>query len=329
MSAKLICKAVVTWGSWRERILERAKREDLGVEIVVCDTRDEMMKHIGDADAVLLGEWDAELHGAARQLKWLHALGGGVTGYLFPELVRSAVPFTCGKPCFALPGAEFALAAMLMFSRRNHLAVDTANDPLWQMSQDHELDPEDISGKTLGIIGLGGMGQALAQRASALGMRVVGTRRRITPAPEGVERLFDVGQTGELLRRSDYVVIAVPHTADTEGMVTEDFLTQMKPSAFLIDVSGRSVIFDFPALVRAIEGEQIAGVCLQPSGYHPDMGMPARDSAFWRRKNVAVTPCRGTSVEQAELCLSLFFENLRRFQEGQPLEGLVDKEAGY
>ena len=329
MSEKPVRKAVVTWGSWRERILQRAAQEGLGVEIVVCDSREEMLEHIRDADAVLLGEWDAELHGEARQLKWLHALGGGVTGYLFPELVRSTVPFTCGKPCFAIPGAEFGLAAMLTFSRRNHLAVDSANDPLWQRSQDDELEPQDISGKTLGIVGLGGMGQALALRASALGMRVVGTRRRITPAPKGVERLFDVGQTEELLGISDYVVIAVPHTADTEGMVNEDFLKQMKPLAFLIDVSGRSVIFDFPALVRAIEGERIAGVCLQPSGYHSDMGMPARDSAFWRRKNVVVTPCRGTSVEQAELCLSLFFENLRRFQDGQPLEGLVDKQAGY
>lgn len=330
MSKNTVRKVVVTWGGWREKILERAEREGLrDIELVICDTRDEVLEQVVDADAAIIVLWDPEIHRAAKNVRWLHALGGGVTGYLFPEMVDSPVTFTCGKTCFAIPGAEFALWAMLMFSRRSHLTVESPQDPLWQESQDHLLLPEDLSGKTLGIIGLGNMGRALAQRANALGMRVVGARRQSTAVPDGVERVFPPARLGEMLDVSDYVVVAVPQTDDTNGMIDERVLGQMRKTAFLIDVSGRATIYDYPALVQAIEEEWIAGVCLQPSGYQPDLDMPPLESAFWARKNVVVSPCRGTSREQEELCLSLFFENLRRFQAGQALEGLVDKEAGY
>jgi phosphoglycerate dehydrogenase-like enzyme len=330
VSSTAIRKVVVTWGSWRDRILDRARLEGLAdTEVVVCDTSDETLAHLPDADAAFLGEWTAEMLAVAGGLKWVHALGGGVTGYLFPEMVASPLPFTCGKTCFAIPGAEFGLGAMFMFSRRSHLRVESPLNPLWQTAQDDDLMPQDISGKTVGIIGLGGMGSALAMRANALGMRVVGTRRSVKTIPQGVERLFPQDRVGDMLGISDYVVVAVPQTSYTDGMVGETVLRSMKDTAFLIDVSGRASIFDIPALVRAIEERWISGVCLQPSGHHPDMGMPPLESTFWKRPNVVVTPCRGTSVEQSELCLGLFFENLRRFEAGQPLEGLVDKEAGY
>ena len=141
--------------------------------------------------------------------------------------------------------------------------------------------------------------------------------------------MFAAEELQELLATSDFVVVSVPLTADTRNMVGESFLRGMKSTAFLIDLSGRPQIYDYGAVVRAIRGKWIAGVCLQPSGYHPEVGMPTPDSPFWELENVVVTPCRVASREMQEASLALFFANLRRLQAGQPLEGLVDKAAGY
>lgn len=173
------------------------------------------------------------------------------------------------------------------------------------------------------------MGRALAPRLAALGTHVMGVTRRPQTSLEGVEELFTLDQLPELLSRSDFVVVAIPLTAETRGMINESVFEQMKETAFLIDLSGRPSLFDYPALVHAIEEKWIAGICTQPSGYQPGLGMPPVDSKFWQLDNVVVSPCRGTSQEEAETGLDLFFKNLRRFQAGQPLEGLVYKQAGY
>ncbi|MCY4528981.1 MAG: D-2-hydroxyacid dehydrogenase, partial [Chloroflexi bacterium] len=106
-----------------------------------------------------------------------------------------------------------------------------------------------------------------------------------------------------------------------------DLLTGMKRGAFILDCSGRPSLYDYGALERALESGQLGGVCLQPAGDSP--GMPPDDSAFWKRDNVVVTTCRGTSSEQENLCIGLFFDNLRRFESERPLLGMVDKAGGY
>ncbi len=328
MTNGAIRKVVVTWDLWKDRILTRARREGLGeVDFVITADRDVILQEVPTADAAFVAGWDVEMHRAATNVKWIHAVGGGVNGYLYPEMVDSAVPFTCGKPAFAIPGAEYALAAMLMFSRRNHFAV--GSPPFSQRSdgRDEELLPVDLAGKTAGVLGMGGMGQALAPRAKALGMRVLGTTRRYREAPEGVDRMFKSAEAPEMVGMSDYVVVAVPLIDETEHLIDERLLRHLKSTAYIIDCSGRSPIFDYTALKAALDKRRLAGVCLQPGGPTPDM--PADDSPFWKRPEVVVTPCRGTSTEQEEQCLALFFDNLRRFEAGRPLLGVVDKKAGY
>ena len=326
MTQDAVRKVVVTWGSWKDRIPAKALAEGFGdVEFVISDDRAELLEAARDADAAFIAGWDAEMHRAAGKLRWIHAVGGGVS--LFEELVDSDIPLSCGKPAFAIPGAEYALAAMLMFSRRSHVAVGAPPMSTWDGSQDEQLLPVDLAGKTVGVIGMGGMGQALAPRANGLGMRVFGTARRSRTPPEGVERMFDGDRLMEMLGISDFVVVAVPINDETRGMIDEQVLKGMKETAYLIDCSGRTALFDYPALERAVSQEWIAGVCLQPSGGGTDV--PPAGSTFWKRENVVVTPCRGTSAEQEEECLALFFENLRLFEAGRPLKGLVDKKSGY
>ena len=311
----------------REGLLERARREGFGhVEFVFADAHEQALMEIQDADVAWIGLWDAELLGAAKKLRWVHASTGGVS--VIPEFVDTGIPFTSLKPIFDVAGAEAALAAMLMFARRLHYMRRMRSSERLD-SHDHDLHPEELAGKTVGVVGMGYMGRALAVRASCLGLRVLATARRPQPAPPGVDRMLPKADLPELLRESDYVAVSVPSTPETTRMVGESFLKNMKETAYLIDLSGRTGIFDWEPLVRAVEEGWIAGVCLQPSGHDAELGMPHLESPFWERDNVVVTPCRITSREMHERGLDLFFGNLRRLQDGEPLEGLVDKQAGY
>ena len=321
-------KVVVTWAAYRDRILERAEREGYGdLDFLIADDKDAILSGLEDADAAFIAPWDADMLRAGRKLRWIHAIGGGVRTYLFPEMVESDIPFTCGKPAFAIPGAEFALGAMLMFSRRNHVTVGAPKTTQRSPSREAALRPVDLHGKTLGVLGMGGIGQALASRAAALGMRVLGTARQRREAPEGVSRMYGMDEADDMVAESDFVAVAVPDTPETEGIVSEELIARMKRGAVILDCSGRPGLYDYGALEQALEAGKLGGICFQPSGDSP--GRPPDDAEFWARDNVVVTTCRGTSSEQEDSCIGLFFENLRRFETGQPLLGVVDKRAGY
>ncbi len=323
-----ISKVVVTWSGYRDRILERSRREGYEhLEFLFSDDKGEILSALTGADAALIGAWDVDMLMASVELRWIHAIGGGVRQNLFPEMVESDIPFTCGKPAFSIPGAEFALGAMLMFSRRNHVTVGTPNLTQRSPSQEVALRPVDLQGKTLGVLGMGGIGQALAPRAKAMGMHVLGTARRSREVPDGVDRMYRGDEAVEMVAESDFVAVAVPETEETEGIVSEGLLAEMKRGAFILDCSGRPALYDYGALERALASGQLGGVCFQPAGDSP--GMPPDDSDFWKRDNVVVTTCRGTSSEQEDLCIGLFFDNLRRFESERPLLGMVDKAGGY
>jgi phosphoglycerate dehydrogenase-like enzyme len=118
-------------------------------------------------------------------------------------------------------------------------------------------------------------------------------------------------------------------TTATEGMIDAAFIEEMKSSAYLIDCSGRSVLFDYPALVAAITGQTIAGALLQPGGASAELRCPPAGDLFWERPNIIVTPCRGTSVQANDKARNLILDNFRRIDTGEPLLRLVDKVAGY
>jgi|GEM_PF-1851033 phosphoglycerate dehydrogenase-like enzyme len=333
-------KVIVTRDWCREKIFKQSvEREFNGIEFIVSGNRDEILKEVVNADVAFIGEFDEEILSAGTELKWIHALVGGAGSYLFPEMVDSPIPFTCSKPCYGLAGAEHAIGAMFIFSHRIHyiigrepLAQGVGAEPIPRKGNDGRdaaLIPNDLKGKTVGIIGMGNIGRALAVQASSLGMKVLGTARRTMENHKGLDKMYPPGKINELLANSDFVVIAVPLTEMTQGMVDDSILKHMKNTAYLIDCTGRPHVYNYNAIEQAIGEKRIAGVCFQPIPPTPEVDMPAADSAFWNRYNVFVTPCRGNSLEQEQLCLDLFFDNLKAFQAGESLNGLVDKEAGY
>lgn len=331
MSPGPLSKVVVTWSGLKDPISQRFEQDAglRGVELFIGDNRDEILQQLEDAEVAFVAPFDAEMLGAAKQLRWVHAHVGGVENYLFPEMVASPVPFTCIKSTFATAGREFAIAAMLLFSRRLNYVIGTEALSVEVESRDHELHPEDLAGRTVGVLGLGNMGKAIARGAGSMEMRVLALARTPRSTPEQVDQLYTVENIDDFLAQCDYVVAALPITDQTRGSINRAFLRKMKSSAYLIDCSGRLALYDFTALVHAIEEEWIAGICLQPTGPAGSLDIPALSSPFWQRPNVVVSPCRGTSTKQDKRCLELFFDNLNRYQSGQPLRDLVDKQAGY
>ena len=177
---------------------------------------------------------------------------------------------------------------------------------------------------TLLIIGAGGIGQAIAQRASAFGMRVWGFCRHPQPLP-GFERVVGADEWRSLLPEADYVVIATPLTPETQGMIDAATLRSMRPSAYLINVA-RGAVVDEAALLTAVDEGWIAGAGLDTFCTEP---LPL-DSPFWSRQNVFVTPhCSGSSPRAIQRSIALFLDNLTCYRAGTPLRNVVDKTAGY
>ena len=323
-----INKVLITFKDWEREFQDAAAAHGFSGTIICSDDEAEMLREIADADAVVIGSFNAELLAAAGNLQLVHACSGGVNGLLFPELVASDVPMVCLKPAFGTVGGEHAIAAMLGVARKFDYTPVSLPMTQWDDGYDAVAKPFDLEGSTVGIVGLGTMGTAVAQRARALGMRVLGLTRTQRTA-EAADATYTADQRAAFLGQCDFVVIAVPVTPATEGMIDAAFLGEMKSSAYLIDCSGRSVLFDYPALVEAITGQTIAGASLQPSGASAELRCPPAGDPFWERPNVIVTPCRGTSVQTNDKARNLIFDNFRRLDSGEPLLGLVDKAAGY
>ena len=288
-----------------------------GVHLAAVGDAEAVAPHVPTADVLLVGDFDAALLARAERLRWVHAASGGVEKMLFPEFVASPIPFTCSKGVFDTPGAEHALASMLGFAR--NLIYDVQHRP----ARDYVYgSPTELRGKTLGIAGFGRIGRELARLAQAFGMRVIALRRSDGGEHPHVDEMLHRDELPRLLRESDYLAVAVPNTPETQQLIGASELALMKPSAYLIDVSGRDVIYDLDALADALREGRLAGASLQ-------IAPPPDDSPLWDIDTFHLSFHRATSTEEERRWLDLFTDNLRRFRVGEPLLSLVDKHAGY
>lgn len=307
-------KLLFTWNP--PRGLDRIRSCVKGIEIETCGERGKIPSVARDAEVLCVGHFDAEILGAAKKLRWVHAFSAGVEGFLFPEMKASGIPLTCLKGCFDIAAAEHALGAMINAARTMDRDL---RDPSASALKKNE--PTELYGKTVGILGFGSMGAGIARLCRAFGMKVIGLARSARPAPADVDEWLAPTEIPRLLRESDFVVVAVPLTSDTRGLIGDRELHLMKPSAWLVDVSGRPAIYDLDALGRVLESGVIAGAHMQI--------VPAQDSPLWKLERLRVPIHRVVSREQYDRCVQRFCENLRRFQRQEPLLGLVDKQAGY
>jgi len=258
----------------------------------------------------------------APRVRWVHSSSAGVDTLLFPALVASPAPLTNSRGLFSAPLGEFALGAILFFAKGLRRMVGSQAAGRWD-----PFDPELVAGKTLGIVGCGDIGHAVAQRAHALGMKIIAVRRR----PERcrgdplMHAVFPPEARREMLAASDYVVAAAPLTPETRGLIGEAELRAMKPSAVLINI-GRGPVIDEPALVRALEERWIRGAALDVFQQEP---LPA-GHPFYRLENLLLSPhCADHTPGWMDRAMEFFLENFERFRQGEPLRNIVDKSLGY
>ena len=260
------------------------------------------------------------------RLRWIHSGSAGIASLLHPELVESDVVLTNSAGIHGPPIAETVLAMMLHFARGVDHAVRAQAESNWDPTPwETPGTAREIAGATLGIVGLGGLGREIATRALALGMRVLATRRSDRPAPDGIELLRGDDALDTLLARSDFLVLTVPATRETRGMIGVAQLERMRPDAVLINVA-RGGLIDEDALATSLASGHLRGAALDVTAAEP---LPA-NSPLWKLPNVLIMPhVSPTTTRFWEREEALITENVRRYLEGQELRNVVDKRAGY
>ena len=319
----LIIPSMSTPGLTVEEIarVEQAAGDD--VKVMVAESEDEALKLAPEAD-VVFGFVSEELLAVAPNLRWVHAAASGVNRYLYPAFRDSDVQLTSAKGLVGNPLADHAFALLLALTRQVAAAIRMGPSS-WDHRHELRQAETELDGQVMGIVGLGGTGRALARRAAGFGMRCVAVDRDEVPAGPEVDSVWRLDRFDELLEIADVVAICCPLTDETHQLIGERQLARMKPSAYLVNVT-RGEIVDADALVAAIEGGEIAGAGLDVT---PEEPLPA-GHPLWRLDAVVMTPhAAGASRERSARGMDRFCENLVRFRNGEPLEGLIDKRAGY
>jgi phosphoglycerate dehydrogenase-like enzyme len=224
--------------------------------------------------------------------------------------------------------AEHVMALIFALAKKIPQAAALQQKRVWGQETiwKEGAHPQEIAGATLGLIGVGSIGGRVAMAASALGMRVIAVREHVDKGrPEGVERVFGPSALDELLKLSDFVVLAAPLRSETHGLINAARLAVMKPDAYLINV-GRGLQVDESALVETLRNHRIAGAALDVFEREP---LPA-DSPLWNLENLLITPhTAGLTDKLWHRHYELFSDNMRRYLTRQPLRFVVDKSKGY
>jgi len=299
------------------RYAELVRVPKRGVSVRIAATASEAAGAIGDAEILYAWKFPPQLYAKAGRLKWLQVMGAGVDWALVPELPRS-VQVTRAPGVFGPWMAEYVLGWCSWVTQRMKVYRDAQRQRRWD---DHVL-PDRLGDKTMAIVGLGDIGRDIARMARGLGMRVLGVSRRGRPVREAA-RVYPVAAMARALREADFVVLLLPLTAETRGIIGSDALAVMKSTAWLINIA-RGAVVNEPALLEALEQKRIAGAVLDVFDREP---LPP-SHPLWRMDNVVVTPhISGPSTPDA--IAPVFNDNLARYLAGRALRHVVDRRQGY
>jgi phosphoglycerate dehydrogenase-like enzyme len=257
------------------------------------------------------------------RLRWVHSRSVGLERSLFPELVESPVTLTNGIGVFSASLGEFALAAILHFAKDFRRMIRNQMAGVWE-----QFDILPVSGHTVGIVGYGDIGRAVAACVRPLGVSILALKRH-APSPGYREDLVDEFYTPdrrlEMLARCDYIVVATPLTEETRNMIAEAEFTVMKPTAVVINV-GRGPIINENAMIRALSTNRIKGAALDVFDEEP---LPS-GHVFYKLENVLLSPhCADHTPDWLENAMRLFLEQFAHYRAGQPVANIVKKKLGY
>jgi len=303
-----------------------AELRQLGT-VVLGDSTQEFAQAASAAEIVL--NWSGSLtllrhvFLISPRLRWIHSRSAGLEQTLFPELIESKVIVTNGRGVFSPSLGEFALAAILFFAKDLRRMIRNQMGGVWE-----QFDVAMVSGRTLGIVGYGSIGRAVAVRARALEMNVLGLRRDLSRPAEPdplIDEFYGFERRSEMLARCDYVVVALPLTEQTRGLIGDAEFAVMKHNAVLINL-GRGPTISERAMIKALSENRIRGAALDVFDQEPlPEGHP-----FYSMQNVLLSPhCADHTIDWHDNAMRFFLAQLQRFRSGHALLNVVDKTMGY
>ena len=284
--------------------------------VIACSSPAEAEVHVADAEVLYAWNFPRHLLPRAKRLRWVQNMGAGVERFLIPELPKG-VALTRIAGIFGPWMAEYVLGWCLWHTQRTELFRAQQRERRWR-----QVDPLRLHGAELCIVGLGDIGRTIARAARGVGMRVSGVSQSGRKAP-GVDRVYRARDLGKSLASADVVVLTVPLTPATRGLIGARELASMKPSAWLINI-GRGPLVDGEALLEALSEKRIGGAILDVFDEEP---LPA-DHPLWKLENVVITPHISGPSTPDEIG-PIFDDNLRRYLARRPLRFEVDRKRGY
>ena len=253
------------------------------------------------------------------RLRWIQAITAGVEAWMLLPDLRPDIALTCARGTHRVQMPENILGALFHLTKPYAQASLDQRDRRWVRRVS-----EPLAGKTLGILGLGAIGQELARKAQALELRVIGTRRSQEALPN-VDRVYPPEAMNEVLAQADFVLLLLPLTPETENIMNARRFKAMRSTAYLLNFGRGGLVVDAD-LVEAVQTKTIAGAVLDVYRKEP---LPA-EHAFWRTEGITVLPHIGGLVaNRDEIVADLFADNARRFLAGEPMRELVDRARGY
>lgn len=311
--------------NFREQHLKRIREAAPDADIMIIKSRkdwtDAVARQCADFDiflGILLDAWIDKL----LNLKWAQLASAGVDRVLkSQEVMNREVVITNASGVHAIPISEYILSLMFAFARNlpQHMRSQSAGK--WE----RQGETRELEGTTVGLIGVGKIGEKTAQKAKALNMKVLGVRRNPDRTSPYVDKTVGPDGLHDVLAASDWVVVTAAGTEETNGLIGEPELAVMKQSAVIINIARGSLIQE-DALVRALQEKRIAGTGLDVFETEP---LP-EDSPLWQMPNVIITPhVAGGTPYYMDRLMDIFVENLKRYQAGESLINVVDKQLGY
>ena len=325
---KVVAYLALQGGHWKipDPDREALERRFPGVQIASVESMDGLAAEIGDATVFFGFGFPEPLFAQAKRLRWIHSASAGIEANLFPALVESDVVLTNSTGLHEICIPEHVLALLFAFARNLPVAFRLKQEHRWD-----RIEPlrrggiRELSGANLAILGAGPIGRALAGKAAPLGMHVRVLRRHAGKPVAGSEQVVGPEALHELLGWANFVVLAVPLTAETRHLIGARELRSMRSDAVLVNIA-RGDVVDQDALVEALRAGTIAGAGLDVTTPEP---LPA-EHPLWELPNVILTPhISGYLRGYFPGVLAIFADNLGRFLASAPLHNIVDKRLGY
>ncbi|MEE2875763.1 MAG: D-2-hydroxyacid dehydrogenase [Chloroflexota bacterium] len=291
--------------------------------VTVASNIGEAMELAADSE-VILGHVPLPLLQKAPKLKWVHSASSGVDIYAYPEFRDSEIVLTGEKGLVGGHLADHGFALLLTMTRNLQRAIKLGPEG-WASRAELRAEELELDGLTLGILGFGGTGQAMAKRGRAFGMTCLAVDNNKIEGNDDVVEVWGLDSIPELLSLSDIVAICLPLTAETQGFFNDEVFSKMRKGSFLINIT-RGEIVDDKALQRALDSGHIRGAGLDVHTVEP----MSTDHPFWNYENVVMTPhTAGASQLRSGLNIDRFVQNIGRWRTNEELLGVYDKQAGY